>query len=458
MPRECNASSVTRFFRSNLAALAIWAGLGSACSASVSGKVSTADDVEGATAEENAAPADAKAFAALEDPDFNEAPESARVGEAALLGARHDLYLKGNGRVVCGCMQATAGPAYTPGLVWDATVPRLDLDSQVALAISDGADCAGAPTGAEGASYRGYQQQGNDVIVLLEAARAGKPQVSGAVVPKPVAGGRLILSPFKPDLPYGRGEDEKGCVVLGAAEPEKTDGRAVATQRRIAPAPASDSKSLTRVDVQRTELDKPSFEDINAPEEYNEDEVPSLRDGLLVRASLGLEYLTLKSGGTDPSVDITGLGAGFSLFIGGALSPGSTVGAVLGGSSAENPEASSDTAGLALTGTRLNAFRVGLFGDIYPWETSEFHLGMEVTATRVGFSGRGNPAAPVTGLGLGASLGYDLWLSRHVSLGLMATFQYALLPSHQFSQVLSTAESTMSHLLVPGLALDIAYH
>jgi hypothetical protein len=134
------------------------------------------------------------------------AQEAAPRRQAALLGARHDLRLKaGVTGTTCSCLVARLGQARDPEFVWQGEPPATDPNTQLTLAFSsEGVTCEGEPQGSLGASYWGFRKEGDDVVVLVEAARFGRPITSGAVIPRPAAAGSVYLKPLSPELPYGK--------------------------------------------------------------------------------------------------------------------------------------------------------------------------------------------------------------------------------------------------------------
>jgi hypothetical protein len=134
-----------------------------------------------------------------------------------LLGARHDLSLRpGKGTANCECLSVALGGARSNGMLWRTTPPNIDDSTQLTIALSsEGADCKGEPKGSLGASYWGYRIRGNDVVVLVEAARGGRPLTRGAVIPRPVASGQVFVAPASKKLPYGRPTDGKGLCKIG---------------------------------------------------------------------------------------------------------------------------------------------------------------------------------------------------------------------------------------------------
>lgn len=134
-----------------------------------------------------------------------------------LLGARHDLKLRpGKATANCECLSVALGGARSSGMVWGAVPPVLDDGMQLTIALSsDGQTCKGEPKKSLGASYWGYRLKGNDVIVLVEAARGGRPLTAGAVIPKPVGPGQVYVAPATKKLPYGRPLEGKGLCKIG---------------------------------------------------------------------------------------------------------------------------------------------------------------------------------------------------------------------------------------------------
>jgi hypothetical protein len=134
-----------------------------------------------------------------------------------LLGARHDLKLRpGKGSASCECLSIALGGARNAGMSWSAVPPDLDETTQLSVALSsEGQACKGEPKQSLGASYWGYRISGNDVVVLVEAARGGRPLTSGAIIPKPVGTGQVYVAPTSKKLPYGRALEGKGLCKIG---------------------------------------------------------------------------------------------------------------------------------------------------------------------------------------------------------------------------------------------------
>lgn len=119
----------------------------------------------------------------------------------ALFGARHDFTVKdASGAISCQCVSVLLGPPSSGKLAWVGEMPRTKPETQLVVALVPTA-CS---DGAEGASYWGYRVEGNDVVVLLEAWKPGRPRTLGAIVPRPAVGGQVYVAPVNARLPYGK--------------------------------------------------------------------------------------------------------------------------------------------------------------------------------------------------------------------------------------------------------------
>ncbi len=134
-----------------------------------------------------------------------------------LLGARHDLRLRsGKGSASCECLSVALGGSRNSGMLWSAVPPDIDESTQLTIALSsEGQNCKDEPKKSLGASYWGYRISGNDVVVLVEAARGGRPLTNGAIIPKPVGAGQVYVAPASKKLPYGRALEGKGLCKIG---------------------------------------------------------------------------------------------------------------------------------------------------------------------------------------------------------------------------------------------------
>jgi hypothetical protein len=208
--------------------LALILGLTVACQASVNANADASVNGEGAKARAEAeasgqAEGDGeltRSALAPTSPAATLSAASTSQGVAAgkvLLGARHDLQLRpGKGTASCECLSVALGGSRNGGMLWTAVPPDLDETTQLSIALSsEGQACKDEPKKSLGASYWGYRLSGNDVVVLVEAARGGRPLTSGAIIPKPVGNGQVLVAPASRKLPYGRPLEGKGLCKIG---------------------------------------------------------------------------------------------------------------------------------------------------------------------------------------------------------------------------------------------------
>jgi hypothetical protein len=136
---------------------------------------------------------------------------------AVLLGARHDLKLRpGQVTASCECLAVGLGGSHNSAMLWSASPPDIDETKQLSIALSsEGQACKGEPKKSLGASYWGYRLSGNDVVVLVEAGKKGRPLTTGAIIPKPVGAGQVYVAPAFKKLPYGRALQGNGLCKVG---------------------------------------------------------------------------------------------------------------------------------------------------------------------------------------------------------------------------------------------------
>lgn len=174
-----------------------------------------------------------------------------------LLGARHDLKLDGDKSTArCQCLAVALGDARDGGMLWSAGPPQLDAGTQLSIALSsEGQACQDEPPQSLGASYWGYRITGDDVVVLVEAARAGRPLTSGAIIPKPVGQGQVFIAPASSKLPYGRSPEGKGLCRIGNPGQQRSAPFSGLEIGADAPRPASGAVTRRAVTAGPSQLD-----------------------------------------------------------------------------------------------------------------------------------------------------------------------------------------------------------
>lgn len=153
----------------------------------------------------------------------------------ALLGARPDLSYKGPPTATCKCLAVAVGQPGDASFHWGGERPRTNPDSELVIAVtSSGIACPEAGAGALGASYWGYEVKGSDVVVVIEPAAPGRPQTTGAIIPRPLGGGQVFVRPADKKVPYGRALSGAGakCSVgqLGMGQAPSETSSAPATK------------------------------------------------------------------------------------------------------------------------------------------------------------------------------------------------------------------------------------
>jgi hypothetical protein len=187
------------------------------CRASVQGDASAQ-----VTAEETDAELDAELR--RERASEGEAPGDAGVQalvleqstEGPLLGARHDLVLSTDRATLsCSCLKLALGGPGDGAFRWKGTPPSINSETQLVVGLSSEGMTCKQPKGSLGASYWGYRQSGNDVVVFVESAVKGRPLTTGAIIPKPFGDGQVYAAPAFRGEPYGRGPNGEPRCKLG---------------------------------------------------------------------------------------------------------------------------------------------------------------------------------------------------------------------------------------------------
>jgi len=142
---------------------------------------------------------------------FGETPAESNP-EVALAGARPDLSLSNpRAATACRCLAVAVGQPNDPLFAWQSGAPTTDPATQAVIALSsEGAGCGDGP----GASYWGYRKEGDNVVVLVENAYAGRPVIQGAIVPRPQGNGQVLVRPLTPKVPYGGSPDGSGACAV----------------------------------------------------------------------------------------------------------------------------------------------------------------------------------------------------------------------------------------------------
>lgn len=199
-------------------AVACQASAGAQLDAKSSGDIDATADARLTTAQDDQAAAAQLSSSAGVPAETSTASPS---GTEAMLGARQGLRPKDPASLspTCKCLKVTLGSANDSVFVWDGPISQMNPDTQLAIGLtSEALTCPEAASDSLGASYHGYQVSGNDVFVEVETARLGRPIIRGAIIPRPITGGRIVVLATDPQSPYGRSLDggARECVVWTA--------------------------------------------------------------------------------------------------------------------------------------------------------------------------------------------------------------------------------------------------
>ena len=197
---------------------------GSACRASVKAKA----NVNTAEVEDDRKWEVAEAPTPVSDtpppPAAKPAPSAPRVAAAVAMtpqasaatqfyGVTHDLTLATNAPRVatCRCLAVAYGPPSDAKFAWQAGTPAGDHDA-VAIAITgDGVGCTeGGPSSRT--SIAGVEQEGADIVLVVETVGEGRPVMRGAVAPYPGPNGAIAIK-TRSGTAYPAASGAGGCRV-----------------------------------------------------------------------------------------------------------------------------------------------------------------------------------------------------------------------------------------------------
>ncbi len=121
---------------------------------------------------------------------------------------RHDLMLaKDSAReAACSCLAVVVASSPTdPRLSWIDAPPKLESDVALVAVSSKGIACPGLPADTtERPSISGVEKDGADVVITIENVPPGRPVATGAVIPKPQAGGSIYVKSKSAKVLYGK--------------------------------------------------------------------------------------------------------------------------------------------------------------------------------------------------------------------------------------------------------------
>jgi hypothetical protein len=136
----------------------------------------------------------------------------------ALVGVRPDVMISPSGGKSprCTCLAVEIGSGTDPKFAWQNGPPNVGGDDIVIAVSAKGVACpGGAPEeGNRRASISAVDREGSDVVVEIEEVPEGRPIASGAIIPRPAAGGGVYVRGRSSKLPYAHTKNGKRCRVL----------------------------------------------------------------------------------------------------------------------------------------------------------------------------------------------------------------------------------------------------
>lgn len=133
------------------------------------------------------------------------------------VGVRHDLALArtASPKERCSCLAVEVGDARDPRFQWAAGAPEVGADTLAIALSARGVPCPGGPDNEElrRPSISAVDQEGNDLVIEVEELPPGRPLASGAIIPKPAAGGAIYVKGRDAKVPYARPSGGVRCRV-----------------------------------------------------------------------------------------------------------------------------------------------------------------------------------------------------------------------------------------------------
>jgi hypothetical protein len=145
-------------------------------------------------------------------------PASPAGPNTALVGVRPDVMISpaGGKSARCTCLAVEIGSASDAKFAWQNGPPNVGGDALVIAVSAKGVACpGGAPDESKRrASISAVDREGSDVVVEIEEVPEGRPIASGAIIPKPTAGGGVYVRGRSKALPYAQPTNGKRCHVM----------------------------------------------------------------------------------------------------------------------------------------------------------------------------------------------------------------------------------------------------
>jgi hypothetical protein len=115
----------------------------------------------------------------------------------------------------CACLAVEVGEPRDPRFQWVAGAPEVGGEAVAVALSSRGVTCPGGEADEEKRrpSIAAVDQEGADVIIVVEELPDGRPLAAGAVIPKPAKGGAIYVRGASARVPYAKSGAGLRCKV-----------------------------------------------------------------------------------------------------------------------------------------------------------------------------------------------------------------------------------------------------
>jgi hypothetical protein len=128
----------------------------------------------------------------------------APVDRTIFLGVVHDLSLApGAARAPsCKCLAVGYGAPSDPKFTWQAGPPQVEAGTMAVAIAAEGIACNAPGFAPARASISGVERVGDDIVLVVENVKEGRPVMRGALVAAPAGKGSLVVRARR-GAPYG---------------------------------------------------------------------------------------------------------------------------------------------------------------------------------------------------------------------------------------------------------------
>jgi hypothetical protein len=132
------------------------------------------------------------------------APPAPPTDRTIFLGVVHDLSLApGAARApACRCLAVGYGAPTDPKFSWQEGPPSIEPGTMAVAIATDGVPCSARGQAPSRASISGVERVGDDIVLVVENVREGRPVMRGALVAPPSGKGSLLVR-ARHGAPYG---------------------------------------------------------------------------------------------------------------------------------------------------------------------------------------------------------------------------------------------------------------